>query len=32
MEVRRGCGFGDIDNNGDIDIIVNNLDAAPSVL
>jgi len=30
--VARGCAFGDFDNDGDVDIIVNNLDGPPTLL
>jgi enediyne biosynthesis protein E4 len=28
----RGCAFGDFDNDGDVDVIINNLDGPPSLL
>jgi hypothetical protein len=30
--VARGCAFGDVDNDGDVDILVNNLDGPPTLL
>jgi hypothetical protein len=30
--VSRGCAFGDFDNDGDIDVVVSNLDGRPSLL
>ncbi len=31
-QVSRGAGFGDIDNDGDIDLVVENIDGAPMIL
>jgi enediyne biosynthesis protein E4 len=31
-QVARGCAFGDFDNDGDVDVIVNNLDGPPTLL
>ena len=30
--VSRGCAFGDLDNDGNLEIVINNLDAPPSLL
>jgi len=31
-EVGRGCAFGDFDNDGDVDVLINNLDGPPTLL
>ncbi len=32
QNVGRGCAFGDFDNDGDVDVVVNNLDGPPTLL